>query len=59
MSHCTWYPWYAEARNTSSIVTDLRYDCQIIKGVFDRNPKLKVIVGHFGEKIPIDLWRIK
>lgn len=32
---------------------------QIIKGVFDRNPKLKVIVGHFGEKIPIDLWRIK
>lgn len=30
----------------------------IIKGVFDRNPKLKVIVGHFGEKIPIDLWRI-
>ncbi|KAM0749620.1 amidohydrolase 2 [Meredithblackwellia eburnea MCA 4105] len=30
----------------------------IVNGVFDRHPKLKVIVGHMGEKIPIDLWRI-
>lgn len=36
----------------------LHLTSMIIKGVFDRHPKLKVIVGHFGEKIPIDLWRI-
>ncbi|KAN0098398.1 2,3-dihydroxybenzoic acid decarboxylase dhbD [Hyaloscypha variabilis] len=27
-------------------------------GVFDRFPKLKVIVGHLGERIPSDFWRI-
>ena len=27
----------------------------VTNGVFDRHPKLKVIVGHMGEKIPIDL----
>ncbi|KAJ6624241.1 hypothetical protein B0H10DRAFT_1784996, partial [Mycena sp. CBHHK59/15] len=31
----------------------------IVNGVFDRHPKLRVIIGHlYGEKIPIDLWRI-
>ena len=28
------------------------------KGVFDRNPKLQIIIGHLGEHIPFDLWRI-
>ncbi|KAL9544019.1 hypothetical protein MBANPS3_007836 [Mucor bainieri] len=30
----------------------------ISNGVFDRFPKLKVIVGHLGEHIPFDFWRI-
>lgn len=30
----------------------------MVNGVFDRHPKLKVIVGHLGEHIPFDLWRI-
>ncbi|KAK4046309.1 hypothetical protein OIV83_006183 [Microbotryomycetes sp. JL201] len=30
----------------------------VVNGVFDRFPKLKIIIGHMGEKIPIDLWRI-
>ena len=30
----------------------------ITNGVFDRFPKVQVIVGHFGEHIPFDLWRI-
>ncbi|KAI9839003.1 MAG: hypothetical protein M1819_004211 [Sarea resinae] len=30
----------------------------IINGVFDRFPRLKVIVGHLGEHIPFDFWRI-
>ncbi|KAJ7772595.1 amidohydrolase 2 [Mycena maculata] len=27
-------------------------------GVFDRFPKLNIIVGHLGERLPSDLWRI-
>lgn len=30
----------------------------ITNGVLDRFPKLKIIVGHLGEHIPFDLWRI-
>ena len=26
--------------------------------MFDRHPKLQVIIGHLGEHIPFDLWRI-
>ncbi|CAK1367532.1 unnamed protein product [Cercospora beticola] len=30
----------------------------VTNGTFDRFPKLKVIIGHLGEHIPFDLWRI-
>lgn len=30
----------------------------ITNGVFDRFPKLKIIVGHLGEHLPFDFWRI-
>ncbi|KAF2199153.1 amidohydrolase 2 [Delitschia confertaspora ATCC 74209] len=30
----------------------------ISNGVFDRFPKLKIVIGHLGEKIPFDFWRI-
>lgn len=30
----------------------------VINGVFDRFPRAKVIVGHLGEHIPFDFWRI-
>jgi 2,3-dihydroxybenzoate decarboxylase len=30
----------------------------ISNGVFDRFPKLKIIIGHLGEHIPFDFWRI-
>jgi 2,3-dihydroxybenzoate decarboxylase len=30
----------------------------VTNGVFDRNPKLKIIIGHLGEHIPFDMWRI-
>jgi 2,3-dihydroxybenzoate decarboxylase len=30
----------------------------VTNGVFDRNPKLQVIIGHLGEHIAFDLWRI-
>jgi len=30
----------------------------VTNGVFDRFPKLQIIIGHMGEHIPFDLWRI-
>jgi len=30
----------------------------VSNGVFDRFPKVQVVVGHLGEHIPFDLWRI-
>ncbi|EQB47716.1 hypothetical protein CGLO_13103 [Colletotrichum gloeosporioides Cg-14] len=30
----------------------------ISNGVFDRFPNLKIIVGHLGEHLPLDFWRI-
>ncbi|KAI9728505.1 MAG: hypothetical protein M1834_007643 [Cirrosporium novae-zelandiae] len=30
----------------------------VTNGVFDRHPKLQIIIGHLGEHIPFDLWRI-
>ncbi|PSK53784.1 2-amino-3-carboxymuconate-6-semialdehyde decarboxylase [Elsinoe australis] len=30
----------------------------VTNGVFDRHPKLQIIIGHMGEHLPFDLWRI-
>ncbi|KAK6003741.1 hypothetical protein QM012_009512 [Aureobasidium pullulans] len=30
----------------------------VTNGVFDRHPKLQLIIGHLGEHLPPDLWRI-
>ncbi|KAF2139764.1 uncharacterized protein K452DRAFT_352500 [Aplosporella prunicola CBS 121167] len=30
----------------------------VTNGVFDRHPDLQVIVGHLGEHVPFDMWRI-
>ncbi|TVY80318.1 2,3-dihydroxybenzoate decarboxylase [Lachnellula suecica] len=30
----------------------------VTNGTFDRNPKLQIVIGHLGEHIPFDMWRI-
>ena len=30
----------------------------VLSGIFDKHPRLKIILGHFGETIPFLLWRI-
>lgn len=30
----------------------------VTNGLFDRFPDLKIVIGHLGERIPFDLWRI-
>ena len=46
---CTW-EWNFE---TASHFLRLVYS-----GVFDRFPKLKIILGHMGEMLPFELWRL-
>ncbi len=49
LEKCTW-EWNFE---TSSHFLRLVY-----AGVFDRFPKLKIILGHMGEMLPFELWRL-
>jgi 2,3-dihydroxybenzoate decarboxylase len=30
----------------------------ILSGVFDRHPRLKILLGHLGESLPFQLWRL-
>jgi 2,3-dihydroxybenzoate decarboxylase len=30
----------------------------VLSGVFDKHPRLKIILGHFGETLPFLMWRI-
>ena len=30
----------------------------VLSGVFEKHPKLKIVLGHFGETLPFLLWRI-
>ena len=30
----------------------------VLSGVFDKHPKLKIILGHLGETLPFQVWRI-
>ncbi len=30
----------------------------VLSGVFDKHPKLKIVLGHFGETLPFLVWRI-
>jgi predicted TIM-barrel fold metal-dependent hydrolase len=30
----------------------------VLSGVFERHPKLKIVLGHFGETLPFFIWRI-
>jgi 2,3-dihydroxybenzoate decarboxylase/5-carboxyvanillate decarboxylase len=30
----------------------------MLSGVFDRFPKLKIVIGHMGESLPYNIWRM-
>ncbi len=30
----------------------------VLSGVFDKHPKLKIILGHLGETLPFLVWRV-
>jgi 5-carboxyvanillate decarboxylase len=52
------YPGLASAMLGFSAEASLHAMRLILSGVFDRYPRLKIILGHLGEALPFWLWRL-
>ena len=52
------HPWLKSAPWGFAIETSIHSLRMCGSGMFDAYPNLKIIIGHLGEHIPYDLWRI-
>ena len=52
------HPWLMSAPWGFAIETSIHSLRMCGSGMFDDYPSLKIIIGHLGEHIPYDLWRI-
>ncbi len=52
------HPWLLSSPWGFAVETSIHALRMCGSGMFDQFPNLKVIVGHLGEHIPYDLWRI-
>ncbi|KAH9223662.1 hypothetical protein DL95DRAFT_492796 [Leptodontidium sp. 2 PMI_412] len=55
---CAHAPWILGPVHQFSVTLPNHIMGLCTNGIFDRFPSLKIIVGHLGERIPSDLWRI-
>ena len=57
--HCyEGYPWLAGSPWGFAVETSIHALRLMASGLFDEYPKLKVILGHLGEGLPIGIWRV-
>jgi predicted TIM-barrel fold metal-dependent hydrolase len=52
------FPWLTAATWAFTMETSTHALRLMSTGLFDRNPKLQMILGHLGECIPFNIWRI-
>ncbi|MFP6734102.1 MAG: amidohydrolase family protein [Rhodospirillales bacterium] len=52
------HPWLLSSPWGFAMETSLHALRMCGSGMFDDHPKLKIVIGHMGEHIPYDLWRI-
>ena len=52
------FPWLTAATWAFAMETSVHALRLMSSGLFDRNPDLQMILGHFGECIPFNIWRI-
>ena len=52
------HPWFIGAPWAFAEETALHALRLMGSGLFDRYPKLQIVLGHLGERIPYDLWRL-
>ncbi|MEE2761309.1 MAG: amidohydrolase family protein [Pseudomonadota bacterium] len=52
------HPWLISASWGFARETSIHALRLIGSGLFDAHPRLKIILGHLGERIPYDMWRL-
>jgi len=52
------HPWFTNSPWAFALETAMHTLRLMGSGLFDDFPKLQLIVGHLGERIPFDLWRL-
>jgi len=52
------FPWLTAATWAFAVETSTHALRLITSGLFDRNPGLQMILGHLGEGIPFNVWRV-
>jgi 2,3-dihydroxybenzoate decarboxylase len=56
--HYEGQPWFEGSPWAFNVETSIHALRLMGCGLFDRHPKLKIIIGHLGETIPFNIWRI-
>ncbi len=51
------HPWLVTASWSFGVETSTHAMKLMCSGLFDRYPKLKIILGHLGEGLPFNIWR--
>ena len=52
------FPWLTAATWAFAVETSIHALRLMSCGLFDRNPSLQMILGHMGEGIPFNIWRV-
>ena len=56
--HYAGHPWLFSSGSAFAIETSIHVLRLIGSALFDEFPRLQIVVGHLGERLPFDLWRI-
>src|SRR5665213_1221224 len=56
--HYEGHPWFLGSAWSFAVETSIHALRLMASGLFDRHPNLTVILGHLGERIPFDIWRV-
>jgi 2,3-dihydroxybenzoate decarboxylase len=56
--HFEGHPWFIAPAWGFAVETSIHALRIMASGLFDEMPNLKMIIGHMGERIPFDIWRI-
>ncbi|SED71469.1 gamma-resorcylate decarboxylase [Rhizobiales bacterium GAS191] len=51
------HPWFVGSAWAFGVETAIHALRLMGSGLFDRHPRLQIILGHLGERIPFDVWR--
>jgi len=52
------FPWLTAATWAFAVETSIHALRLMSTGLFDRHPKLQMILGHLGEGLPFNIWRV-